>query len=191
MEPCSEQEEKTQIFGWPNRGNLRGGNYTKSRILTSLHIPDVECEPHNSRKPEVYSSMKVTLKKQFLKQACKVNDLLLWYHFLEEGGTNKRGGSSSPNVNINKSPNNSGECEEILVNNYDLLLSNISGLNQYKIDDLTVTYSNSNLKILCFTETWIPMTISQIFVSQDINSSTSLVDLNLLEEVLLFMPIKS
>ncbi|KAG5879347.1 hypothetical protein JTB14_003592 [Gonioctena quinquepunctata] len=69
MEPCSEQEEKTQILGWPNRGNLRGGNYTKSRILTSLHIPDVECEPHNSRKPEVYSSMKVTLKKQFLKQA--------------------------------------------------------------------------------------------------------------------------
>ncbi|KAG5867606.1 hypothetical protein JTB14_012391 [Gonioctena quinquepunctata] len=28
----------------------------------ALHIPDVECEPHNSRKPEVYSSMKVTLK---------------------------------------------------------------------------------------------------------------------------------
>ncbi|KAG5886302.1 hypothetical protein JTB14_035715 [Gonioctena quinquepunctata] len=24
----------------------------------ALHIPDVECEPHNSRKPEVYSSMK-------------------------------------------------------------------------------------------------------------------------------------
>lgn len=38
--------------------------------------------------------------------------------------------------------------------NFDLLLLNIQGLNQYKIDKLMSDYCESDLKFLCITETW-------------------------------------
>ncbi|KAG5889775.1 hypothetical protein JTB14_036391 [Gonioctena quinquepunctata] len=66
-------------------------------------LPDIQCEPHTSKRPDIYSSMRITIKREDFKNAWRRE---VWPNGLffcpEEDATHSTDGSSPTRIHPNK-----------------------------------------------------------------------------------------